>query len=93
MAWADCCNGAFEVLGTLFVALNIRRILRDKSISGVSILPTAFFAAWGYWNMYYYPSLGQWMSFIGGIGVAVCNTTWVVLACYYRKAKADEGDA
>ena len=56
---ADYINGSFEVLAGLFVLLNVRRILRDKTVRGVSILPTAFFTLWGFWNMYYYPYLGQ----------------------------------
>ncbi len=48
MNWADGVNGLFELLGTLFITLNIHRILKDKKVLGVSILPTVIYAAWGF---------------------------------------------
>lgn len=40
----------------------------------------AFFSAWGIWNLVYYPTLGQWASFIGGVLLVAGNVAWVVLA-------------
>ncbi|KKL71436.1 hypothetical protein LCGC14_2094960, partial [marine sediment metagenome] len=42
-----------------------------------------FFTAWGYWNMFYYPHLGQWFSFFGGFAIVFVNTVWIVLAITY----------
>lgn len=80
----DAINGCFEFMGAILLLLNVRRLLRDKRIAGVSLLPTAFFTAWGLWNMLYYPHLGQWWSFCGGVAVVVVNATWVALAVYYN---------
>jgi hypothetical protein len=82
---ADLFNGLFEFGGTLFLALNVRQILRDKTVQGVSVWPTAFYSAWGGWNLFYYPSLDQWFSFAGGIGVCVANLIWVALAIHYTR--------
>lgn len=81
----DIVNGLFELIGGLLLFLNCRRLYRDKQLKGVSVLPTMFYAAWGYWNLYYYPSLGQWLSFYAGIVVVTANTTWVALALYYLR--------
>lgn len=89
MIWPDIVNGCFEVLGGAFVALSIRKTLKDKRVRGVSWLTTAFFAAWGWWNLFYYPSLGQWVSFAGGIGVVAANTTWVALLVWYTVKERD----
>lgn len=87
---ADAINGAFETLGGLLILLNVRRVLRDRSTRGVSIVPTAFFCLWGLWNLYYYPSLDQWVSFAGGVAVVAANSVWVCLATYYKlKVKHD----
>ncbi len=91
MSWADIVNGIYESLGGLMVLLSCYRLYKDKQVKGVSIVATFFFTSWGFWNLYYYPSLNQWMSFAGGIIIAVSNTLWVSLAIYYtRRARLKE---
>ena len=84
MSWQDIVNGAFEASAGLFLFNNVRLLWKHKKISGVSVLSTAVFTAWGYWNLYYYPHLNQMMSFLGGIGVVAANTMWVILAIRYK---------
>lgn len=80
----DIGNAFFEGAGAVILWLNVYRLLKDRRISGVSVLPVVFYTAWGFWNLYYYPSLGQWLSAVAGVGVAIANATWVGLALYYR---------
>lgn len=87
MQVADLVNGVFEGGGSLLIWLNIRRRLKDKKVEGVSLIPTAFWTIWGYWNLYYYPSLHQWLSFAGGLGMVWGNTVWIVFAIYYTRFK------
>lgn len=84
---ADVMNGVFELGGSLMGWMNVRKLLRDKSVKGVYWPTQVFFALWGWWNLYYYPSLDQWFSFLGGVFLVVGNTTWVVLALKYRSGK------
>lgn len=79
----DIINAAFEVLGGAFIALSIMKLAKDKTVAGVSWAHAAFFASWGFWNLYYYPSLGQMWSFYGGLGVVLANTTWLAQLIYY----------
>lgn len=81
----DIVNGCFELMGGFLYILNIKAILKDKVVHGVSLLPAFFFSSWGIWNLFYYPSLEQWYSFIGGVFLVTFNTTWLVLALYYSK--------
>ena len=81
----DYINGGFEFIGGLLLWWNVKQLYKDKVVKGVKILPTAFFAAWGYWNLYYYPSLNQTISFIAGVFLVIANTTWVIMAIYYTK--------
>ena len=84
----DLINGGFELLGGLFIALSIRRVLIDKAVAGVSWLHVSFFTFWGLWNLFYYPHLDQWASFAGGVVIVTTNTVWVALLIYYsRKQK------
>lgn len=81
----DAINGAFEALGGVFALNNVRVIWRDKMVRGVSVLSTGVFTAWGFWNLYYYPHLGQWLSFAGGLVIVAANFAWVALMLYYGR--------
>lgn len=78
-------NGAFELLGTGLICKNILRLHHDKMVRGVHWAPVAYFAAWGFWNLFYYPHLDQWWSFAGGCLIVVANAIWVGQMFYYRK--------
>ena len=81
----DLINGLFEVVAGILLSINVRRLYRDKKLYGVSIIPTAFFVMWGYWNLYFYPTVGCMLSFFGGILVVAVNTVWVVQMIYYSR--------
>jgi len=44
-----------------------------------------FFTSWGMWNLFYYPHLGQWYSFAGGVFIVSVNTFWLGQIIYYRR--------
>lgn len=81
---ADLFNGLFEFCGGLLLWTNVRAAYKAKEFKGVAIVPTTFFAVWGIWNLYYYPSLAQWFSFWGGVNIVLANTVWVGQMFYYR---------
>ena len=89
MTWQDLCNGIFEGGGSIMAWLNVAVLYRAKEVRGVSVSAFAFFAAWGVWNLYYYPHLNQWASFVGGVPLACANVAWVVLAVIYRRRKSE----
>lgn len=81
----DAINGLFELLGSGFLWLHVRRLLQDREVRGVDWRAVAFFFAWGLWNLFYYPGLGQWWSFLGGISIAIANGAWVGLLVWYSR--------
>jgi len=86
MTLPDTINGIFELFGGLFILLSIIKLHKDKKVKGISWLAVVFFTLWGYWNLYYYPHLGQTVSFWGGIGVVTMNTIWLgQMGWYIRK--------
>ena len=85
MILPDLINGAFESFGSLFILLSVRKLYRDKIVRGVSYLHVGFFTAWGAWNIYYYPYLGQWASFAGGCLIATTNTIYLSMLIYYLR--------
>ena len=86
--WQDKVNGLFELMGSVFILLHCIRLYQDKKVRGVSFVATAYFVLWGYWNIHYYPHLGQWVSFAGGLTIVTMNTLWIAMMVYYiRKEK------
>jgi hypothetical protein len=80
----DAINGAFELVGGLFLLLNCWRTYQSKKVKGVSLITTTFFALWGAWNLFYYPHLDQVWSFRGGCVIMTANALWIWLMVYYR---------
>jgi hypothetical protein len=83
--WQDKINGLFELTGGLFILLHCIKLYKDKKVRGVSFVATGYFVLWGYWNIYYYPFLEQWASFIGGLTIVVMNSVWIGMMIYYMK--------
>ena len=81
----DLINGAFELLGGFVIILSIMQLHCDKIVKGVSWKHVAFFSAWGWWNIFYYPYLGQWASFAGGLFIVIFNTIWFAQMLYYLR--------
>jgi len=80
----DLVNGLFELFGGLFSYANVYKLWKDKQIKGIYWFPTFFFAAWGLWNLYFYPHLNQWLSFTGGLVIVSANIAWITLVFYFR---------
>lgn len=85
MMLPDLINGAFELLGGVALWQNVRRIRKDKQCRGVNWQVTLFFTSWGFWNLFYYPSLNQWASFTGGLNIVAANFVWLWYAIKYRR--------
>lgn len=80
----DIINAIFEMAGGCFLWLNVMKLYKAKCVRGVSVACYIFYLGWGYWNLYYYPSLNQMWSLIGTTSVVLANTVWVYLAWKYR---------
>lgn len=91
--WQDVINGLFEFAGATASCLNVLQIYKDKMVRGVSLPATALFSLWGFWNLYYYPHLGQWASFAGGVSIVAINTIYVGQMIYYGKFQKSLGSA
>jgi hypothetical protein len=85
MEYADLINCLYEFVIGILIINNCRVLYHDKSVAGVSIVSTIIFATSGVWNLYYYPSLNQWASFIGDIFIISSNILYIVLLIKYTK--------
>lgn len=75
----DLVNASFEVAAVAFTVLNIRRALSDRSVRGVDPRAACFFTLWGVWNLFYYPHLGQALSFVAGVALVSVNSVYLGL--------------
>jgi len=82
----DFTNGLFEFLGGAMLLNHCRVLYKHKHTAGVSKFSVLFFLLWGCWNMFYYPHLGQYWSFSGGLFVVLTNLLYIVMLLYYSKA-------
>lgn len=80
----DLVNASFEIFASVMILNNCRVLIHDKAVAGVSIISTVFFTLWGVWNLFYFPNLGQWLSFYGGVGIVLANIFWICLMVRYR---------
>ena len=83
----DYVNGTFELFGTLFILLSVRQLWLEKLVRGVSYWHIGFFTAWGFWNLFYYPHLGQWWSFVGGMALVWANAIYLTQIIYYTRTE------
>jgi len=84
MNFPDAINGAFELCAGFFVLKHCAVLYKDKLVRGVSLLAAFFFTSWGFWNLFYYPHLEQWLSFYGGLLIVLANSLWVGMMIYYK---------
>ena len=90
MNWPDFINGIFESCGSLFILRSILLLHKQKQVRGVSVIHAAFFMSWGWWNLYYYPHLNQWLSFFGGCLIVLTNSYWVGQIMFYLRREYRE---
>lgn len=80
----DLINGTFELFGMIFVLLSVKQLYKDKQFKGSHIMTIGYFTAWGCWNIYFYPHLGQSISFVGALGTTLANVTYTCQIIYYK---------
>lgn len=90
MITPDMINAGFEAGAGFAVLHHCWRLRQDKQVRGVSAPAVMFFTLWGLWNIFFYPHLGQYWSFIGGIFVTLTNALYVAMLIHYLKVGADD---
>ena len=78
----DLCNFAFLLGGAAFNVLNVRRLLKDGVVMGISPWPMLYFTMWGIFNLWYYWALHQYFSQAAEGLIVTVNAVWLWL---YRR--------
>lgn len=84
----DIINGGFELFGSVAIWRNVYALWKDKEVKGARVEPMLFFLLWGVWNLYYYPFLGQLVSFCGGVAMTVASLIYTGQMIYYNKTSS-----
>jgi hypothetical protein len=87
MTWPDLVNGLFEIISGFMTFGNCFKLYKDKEVKGIMWQLTIFFTMWGFWNLFYYHSLNQICSMIGGAVLVTGNSIWVGQVLYYKNRK------
>jgi hypothetical protein len=85
MSWQDAVNAVFEFSGSIAVWLNVRAIYRDRGYAGGRIYVNVFFFSWSWWNLYYYPHLGQMLSAIGTMSIGFANMAYLIMMLHFGR--------
>jgi hypothetical protein len=83
----DLTQAGWELGSAAFGLLNVRAIRRSKSIAGIHWLPTAFFAAWGLYNLWFYAALHLPIAWWAGLAITAVNLVWLAHVGWYLLAK------
>lgn len=67
------------------VWINVRQILRDRMVAGVSLFPTIIFIITNVVEVFYFWDLLDWWSTAGAVSMTLANVVWIALAYHYRR--------
>jgi len=85
----DHINASFELSGSLLTWMNVWWVYKDKGYAGLYFPAIFLFTSWGFWNLWYYPHLGQWWSGVATIIMVSANTCWCGMMLYYGRIARD----
>lgn len=86
----DYTQAFWELGSACFQLPNVFAIRKSKSISGIHWYATAFFTAWGIYNLWFYTALNLPTAYWAGLAITAVNLLWLGHLCYYawRRGKS-----
>lgn len=81
--FVDFINAQFILLACIFGVYNIYIIYKHKDAKGISISSQLFFFVWTVWSLFFYVSLGQWVSCVLEFVLMLTTLTYLCLMVYY----------
>lgn len=82
---ADFIMGLIQLVSAGFMGISVWQLYKAKLVRGISAITVSFWVAWGFWDLYYFPSLGQWWAFAGAVAVTLINMLYVYLIVTYNR--------
>ncbi len=85
----DVTQACWEGGSAILQLLNVRAIRKSRSIAGIHWLPTAFFAGWGIYNLWFYAALNLPYAWWAGMAITLVNLIWLGHLWYYARARGN----
>lgn len=79
----DVTQACWELGSACFQVLNVRAIRKSKVLSGVHWIPTAFFGAWGVYNLWFYSVINLPLAWWAGLLITCTNAVWLGHVAWY----------
>ena len=79
----DIINSGLVFIAGAFILISVKKLYKDKIVKGVSWAHVGFFTLYGLWHIYFFSSLEQWWSVVGGTCTTIANTIWLAQLVYY----------
>jgi hypothetical protein len=80
----DIANSMLELVSVFVMCLNVRRLIIDKQLKGISIWSSFYGYAWALWYNYFCFASGQLYSATAGCVFSAVQTVWVIILLYYK---------
>lgn len=80
----DFLNAVFEGAAVIVAIINIRKILKDKCIHGITVISQVFYLIWAFWNVFFYFSYDTMFSFVAAALIALTYVVWMGLIIRYK---------
>lgn len=84
--YLDQVTFAFAMCWSIFAVANIRIVLREKSVKGVTPYTMVFVVAWKLWSVFLLWKLDQTLAASGYAFLALFDLTYLTLLFRYRDA-------
>lgn len=81
----DVTQAMWEAGSACLQLLNLRAVRRARKVEGVHWLPTAFYFAWGIYNIWFYRVLSLPFAFWASLAITAVNLTWLLHVWYYAR--------
>lgn len=79
----DRINACFQFASIFFISLNIKAVLRDRSVCGLNWKTTVFNTVWSGWSTTYYFLTGATWSAAISSASCVLSITYTLMVLYF----------
>ena len=73
----DITQALWEGGSAILCLKNVAAIRKSRAIAGVHWLPTAYFAGWGVYNLWFYTALHLPYAYWAGLAITIVNAVWL----------------
>ena len=82
----DQINSVFIFVASVFYALNLITLIKDKDVKGISKLSIIFFSVWNLWTLFFFVQTSEfWWTIAAYVIVAVLNVIYLFFMFKYLR--------